>query len=174
MNNDLSRLKILCRILFVVLILITAIVLISLVTMLACIAIEIVEPGAISSVINVPGGSGTTASHGQTLGILTMLTILVGLSAAMTVMLMNIARSISREYSPFTAKNVNRLEVVSLLYLASPVAMAPLIYYVAGGIDAGTVIGLTLGSILIAAVFYCIALVFRYGAYLQKESDETL
>ena len=80
--------------------------------------------------------------------------------------------SIHDEYSPFTAENVESLKHVSVIYLVSSVLLAALELLTNGNISGA--VFMFLGSMLISVVMYCLALVFRYGGVLQKESDETL
>ncbi len=80
--------------------------------------------------------------------------------------------SITREHSPFTQGNVSRLKAASWLYLGASVLLL-VVEYVASGSISGAVF-LCLGCMMVCVVMYCLALVFRYGGVLQKESDETL
>lgn len=85
-------------------------------------------------------------------------------------------RSISREYSPFTARNTRRLTVLSAIYIVFPAPLTALM--VSGVTDPGAALVIALIAftpfLLIAATVYMLALVFRYGCFLQRESDETL
>ena len=80
--------------------------------------------------------------------------------------------SIQRNHSPFTQGNVDRLKALSWTYLVSSVFLAVLEYLAHGSVS--NAIFLCLGSLLVCVVMYCLALIFRYGGLLQKESDETL
>ena len=166
MDKDLGRLKILCRGLFYVLLLLTVVISLTLCLVTLGAALEIVDPGQLSGEVGMPSG--------ETLAMLGFVIIVLAVAIVVLVMLMNIARSIYREYSPFTIKNVKRLEVIALAYLLLPVIIAPMMYAVLGGLGNLDVILLGVSSVLMAAIFYCLALVFRYGCLLQKESDETL
>ncbi len=166
MDNDLGRLKALCRGLFFVLLLLTVIIAMGICLLVSGAFIEIDSPGTVSG---EAGLSGEEFIAVVGFGIVVMVVSLVVL-----VMLMNIASAIYREYSPFTIKNVKRLEVIALTYLLLPVVISPMIYAVLGELTALEIILLSFSSVLMAAIFYCLSLVFRYGCWLQKESDETL
>lgn len=80
--------------------------------------------------------------------------------------------SITREHSPFTLANAARMKVLSLTYLPFSVLLAG--FGILGNASFQTVLFTFLGCILVSVVMYCLTIVFRYGAQLQKESDETL
>ena len=80
--------------------------------------------------------------------------------------------SIYRDHSPFTNGNVVRLKSLGWTYLISSVFLA-LLDFVSNS-SVSDALFLCLGSLLVSVVMYCLALVFRYGCLLQKESDETL
>lgn len=165
MENDLTRLKLLCRGLYYVLIAIAALMVLASAVLVVTVVVAYISPESMV----VEG-----IDAGQAVMILAILAIMVVLALFVIVMLMNIARSIYREYSPFTPKNVRRLEVISLLYLVLPVVFLPLEYGVLGEVGVGDVLLAVFTGVISAAIFYCLALVFRYGAWLQNESDETL
>jgi RsiW-degrading membrane proteinase PrsW (M82 family) len=83
-----------------------------------------------------------------------------------------VMQSISKEDSPFTEKNADRMRMISIIYLISAFLLLILGYFMNRGL-AGTAF-LFLGSLLVSVVMYCIALMCQYGSLLQKESDETL
>lgn len=84
--------------------------------------------------------------------------------------------NISRGHSPFVEDNVRMITILSAIYVVMPVVLTvsacvgesncALIAIVAAAIF--------LPSLFVAALLYTLALVFRYGCCLQKESDETL
>ena len=80
--------------------------------------------------------------------------------------------NIRDEHSPFTEENTRRMILVSLIYLGA--AFVFLILDILIATRPGEAIFLLLGLTLISVVMYCLALICRYGAVLQKESDETL
>lgn len=90
-------------------------------------------------------------------------------------------QSIKSGDTPFTAKNVRRLKTVSILLIAvEPVqlifqsvlnAVRPL---TADGKKMVTVSSAGGIVLILGLVVFCLALVFEYGAELQKQSDETL
>ena len=80
--------------------------------------------------------------------------------------------SVYREYTPFTADNVELLKHACWIYLAAAVLLPLLELATDGGISGA--VFMFLGTLMVSTVMYCLALVFRYGGVLQKESDETL
>ena len=80
--------------------------------------------------------------------------------------------TIRDEHSPFTEENTGRIILISLIYLVA--AFIFLLLDVLIATRPAEAIFLFLGLTLISVVTYCLALVCRYGAVLQKESDETL
>lgn len=80
--------------------------------------------------------------------------------------------TIQSDYTPFTKENEALLRNVCFTYLGAAVVL-PVIDYIANG-SVSSAVFLMLGTLLISVVMYCLSLVFRYGAVLQKESDETL
>ena len=80
--------------------------------------------------------------------------------------------SIYREHSPFTERNVDVMRLLSKTYLAASVLISIADWFARGSVAVATF--LFFGSVLVGVVIYCLALAFRYGGVLQKESDETL
>ena len=80
--------------------------------------------------------------------------------------------TIRDEHSPFTEINTDRMIFVCFVYLAAAFVM--LVLDVIIGTAVAFIAFVFLGCILISVVMYCLALICRYGAVLQKESDETL
>ena len=80
--------------------------------------------------------------------------------------------TIRDEHSPFTEENTRRMITVSLSYLVF--AFIFLILDILIATSPAEAIFLFLGLTLVSVVMYCLALVCRYGAVLQKVSDETL
>jgi len=88
----------------------------------------------------------------------------------------SIFKAISREGTPFTKKNANKIRVIALLLIAN-VTVIPalqLLLYVILLPESGATVPFAFGNIVIAAVFFCLALIFDYGSRLQQESDELL
>ena len=87
-----------------------------------------------------------------------------------------IFKDMSRGTTPFTAKNANRLRVISLLLLALSIVIPPLkmlltmIFFT----SVRAYFSISVGQIIFAIMFFCLALIFEYGGELQRESDETL
>lgn len=80
--------------------------------------------------------------------------------------------SIHSEHSPFTDDNVHIVKFMAFLYLGASVVFALLELIGKGGPASAAF--MLFGCILISVVLYILALVVRYGAVLQNESDHTL
>lgn len=99
--------------------------------------------------------------------------LLIWVIAAITVAMIGaIMRSIKREHSPFTLKNASRMKMLSVAYLISSFLM--LAFEFLADKKASEAVFVFMGLLLVAVVLYCLTLMCRYGALLQKESDETL
>ena len=89
----------------------------------------------------------------------------------------SIFKDMSHAHTPFIQKNAIRLKVISLFLIAFGVLIQPLrmllvLVYVSPQSD--IFFSINLGYLVFAAVFFSLALIFEYGAELQRESDETL
>ena len=80
--------------------------------------------------------------------------------------------SIMTEYSPFVLENADRIKMLSLAFLFSSVIF--LVFGILAGKGITELLFLFFGSLMVSVVLYCLTIVCRYGALLQKESDETL
>lgn len=161
MDNDLGRLKTLCRALYYILTPLTAGLIVLVALMLLVFVVEAADPGTIT-------GSEDPVSISMVVAVTLMLVI----ATVIVIMLRNIAKSIYKEYSPFTRTNVRRFEFIALACLLT-IVLVPLVN-MDTPLTAADVAGFVIGAVLAAATFYILALVFRYGSWLQKESDETL
>jgi hypothetical protein len=87
-----------------------------------------------------------------------------------------ILKAISIEGTPFTKKNSDKIKIIALLLIANETVIPALqsLLYVTLLPESGASATITLGNIIIAAVFFCLALIFDYGRQLQEESDELL
>ncbi|MBC2186788.1 DUF2975 domain-containing protein [Listeria sp. FSL L7-0253] len=86
-----------------------------------------------------------------------------------------IFKDLAAEFAPFSDIEVNRLRRISyllLIYALVPQIMYSILHTV---LIPGYSINFGLNmSFFFALIFYCLTEIFRYGASLQKESDETL
>ncbi len=112
-----------------------------------------------------------SASGSGNFALLEMLMIL-SLGAATAYCLYRFMRSVYVEHSPFTGKNVDPMLILSKTYLIAAAAIAACDWMSRGNLTSAMF--LFFGSVMVGVVVYCLALTFRYGAVLQKESDETL
>lgn len=88
-----------------------------------------------------------------------------------------IFKDMSLGNTPFSAANSNRLKVISLLLVAYSVVIPPLQLFLSLIISPQASIFISpinFGLLVFAAMFFCLALIFEYGAELQRESDEML
>ncbi len=150
--KDFRKLKILCRVLFYILLLVSVIMMAVLILIGVALVWEFLDPRFI----------GEEAPESP-LVLLALLMVVLLFFLVVCVILMNIARSIYREYSPFTIKNVRRLEVIGVAYLFFPALVSPLLYLALWDIIALEVISIILSCVLMAGIFYCLSLVFMYG-----------
>ena len=87
-----------------------------------------------------------------------------------------IFKAISREGTPFTKKNSDKIRVIALLLIAHVLVIPPLQMLIKMILfpDIAVSADISLINLVVAAVFFCLALVFDYGRQLQQESDELL
>lgn len=82
--------------------------------------------------------------------------------------------NIRRSHTPFTLDNAKILKGAALVLLLSA-ALMPFIFIVFAYLfNQRYQINIEILLFVMSVIVYCISLVFRYGALLQKESDETL
>lgn len=85
-------------------------------------------------------------------------------------------KELSLAPSPFTEGVVRKMKFFAIAILAASVATS-IVNAIIGCIvpfGGGFSFSLNIGSIITAVIIFVLAVVFRYGAQLQKESDETL
>ncbi|MBE6526579.1 MAG: hypothetical protein E7Z63_02260 [Thermoplasmata archaeon] len=80
--------------------------------------------------------------------------------------------SVRDEHSPFNDRNTGVIILLSKIYLVMSVVLLAL--SAAASDSIAMVAFVFFGCILISVVLYCFALIVRYGAVLQDESDHTL
>ena len=80
--------------------------------------------------------------------------------------------SIHTEHSPFTEANTTIVKTLSQIYLGASVVLLALDLLGERGIASAAF--MFFGCILLSVVLYIFALIVRYGAVLQNESDHTL
>lgn len=98
-----------------------------------------------------------------------LMAVLMGTAAA-------VFREISESHTPFVGRNSDRImlmgHVVMFMAIAMPIAKA--VASSLTSIDYHLDVARIVMMMIIAVMAYCVALIFDYGAQLQKESDETL
>ncbi len=86
-----------------------------------------------------------------------------------------IFKDLATNFAPFSEIGIIRLRHISqllLIYSVVPQILYSILHTI---IIPGYYFSLGLNmSLLFAIIFYCLTEIFRYGAFLQKESDETL
>ena len=88
--------------------------------------------------------------------------------------LYQIFSAISRDYTPFTEGNGKRMRKAAI-WTVGMCVVACVTDGIADKLLTGeATFGLNFVWIILAAVIYCIALIFDYGCQLQQQSDETL
>jgi Protein of unknown function (DUF2975) len=88
-----------------------------------------------------------------------------------------IFKDISKDYTPFVAKHMNRLKRISLLIAGMaiiPGLVEILMIQIITPLATMVNVSFELFYILVAVVFFCLAQIFDYGRMLQQQSDETL
>ena len=85
-------------------------------------------------------------------------------------------KELSIAQSPFTDGVVGKMKNFAIAILAASVATSIANAVMSAILSAGTTFAFNFnfGSIITAVIIFVLATVFRYGAQLQKESDETL
>ena len=107
-----------------------------------------------------------------------LIDIVLGTSLIIAVLFIasSIFKAISRDGTPFIKKNSDKIRIIALLLLANEIVISPLQMLVTmiffPEVVASTNIALI--NIIVAAMFFCLALIFDYGRQLQQESDELL
>lgn len=170
MDKDLGRLKAICRWCFIGTKVLSALVIFSIVATIVLAIFVILNPQIL---IDYPIEIETTGDNMSMLQFLIYVSVLVFtllVALAIVITLGGIFKSIYEEYSPFVQENYIRFKRVSLLVLLTMVFI-PAKCYVGFTTNAMTDF---MSSLTIAVLIYAIALIFHYGQYLQKESDETL
>ncbi|MBO4502791.1 MAG: hypothetical protein J5707_03955 [Candidatus Methanomethylophilus sp.] len=80
--------------------------------------------------------------------------------------------SIHKEHSPFNETNTDIVKTLSQIYLIASVVL--LVIDILGERGVASAAFMFFGCILLSVVLYIFALIIRYGAVLQNESDHTL
>ncbi len=80
--------------------------------------------------------------------------------------------SIHTEHSPFNESNTQIVQTLSCVFLVSAVVL--MAFELVAGRGVASALFMFFGCILLAVVLYIFALIIRYGAVLQDESDHTL
>lgn len=138
-----------------------------------------VAPSLDTTLLSAKGIWGDMPLHADVSGFRAVLlpeVLSAGMLAAIFFLASFIFQEMDREKTPFTKKTANRLRVISLLIIAVNIIVPSLrmlltMIFIP---SADFYMEINLVQIIFAALFFCLALIFEYGAQLQQESDETL
>ncbi len=172
-DDGLNRLKTACRYCSWVALALEIVVLASVALVTFTIIVLMAVPSAVDSFY--AEGFDVDFSSGQAALLMLMVDLLLLTALIILMLLRNIMRDISREYTPFTQNNIQRLRRMSVVLVVLPVASA--LSYMAinpSGTWLTDGLSLILSGLIASAFVYSLSLIFRYGASLQKQSDETL
>lgn len=170
MDSGLNRLKMICKWCHIGTCLVSVVIIVLILALLSLIGLVALYPDAIDmSTIHVDEIDGELTA-GQFVGLCILTTLMLVLLLAILIVLGNIFKSINREYSPFIESNYRRFMIVASLNLMS-LLFIPFENIVGLNVDYASN---TLTVLFVSLLIYTLALIFRYGQYLQKESDETL
>ena len=90
------------------------------------------------------------------------------------IILDKIVKGISIGESPFTYQNADILRLIAIISLITFILSVILRAIFVTTMDEGSMTDVSLDSLITAAVIYVVSLIFRYGAQLQIQSDETV
>lgn len=170
MDSGLNRLKMICKWCHVGTCLVSVVIIVLILALLSLIGLVTLYPDAVDmSTIHVDEFDGELTA-GQFVGLCILTTLMLILLLAILIILGNIFKSISKEYSPFIESNYRRLMIVASLTLLSLI-FVPFENIIGLNVD---YVSNTITILFVSLLIYSLALIFRYGQYLQKESDETL
>lgn len=105
-----------------------------------------------------------------------MAAVVLAYRIGMEVVALMILRSLWSEETPFLMKIVRRMKTLALAMVLFEPCIRLLVYWQVHFTGSTNInFGATPGFFLpVAAVVYCLALVFQYGVILQTQADETL
>jgi len=119
-------------------------------------------------------GSSYTVSHIQEMSV----TAVVGfaLGAIVVYYVGRLFSNIHRTNTPFTDDSVKFLEMIAILMVVGAFVIPIVSYATSFALEAeyNQSVGVNLFAVFAAFLIYFMSLVFKYGAMLQKESDEML
>ena len=171
MKHGLSRLKKICRDTSNVMTIAGMILAISVIVTIGLGIISLITGNVSDILLSWIGHNGDEGT--KIIVAATMENILILSIGSITVITIgNVMDSISKENSPFTELNADRMVLISMIYFVSSFLLLTLGFIVER--RATESVFIFLGTLLVSVVMYCLALICRYGALLQKESDETL
>lgn len=170
MDSDLRRLKSICKWCNVgtkILSVITVMCMVA--TAILMVAVVFNPDILLEGSITIDGVEGVL-TESQFLIYTTLLMFMLLVASAIVMTVGSIFKSICREYSPFIEENYRRFRRVAELVLLTLVFI-PIRLTIGESVD---VLSEVISTLTVTVLIYVLALIFRYGQYLQKESDETL
>ncbi len=171
MKGNLNTLKKICHYASAVM-LVGAVVLAALIVLtLALSAGTAIGDAGFSDMLSTWVGTDKITDASGIAAVVEMLMIL-SLGLVTVIVIYRFMKAIEREHSPFNTANVDSMRFLSKTYLIFAVLFAVADWVARENLTIAMF--LFFGSVLVGVVIYCLALAFRYGSVLQKESDETL
>lgn len=170
MDSDLRRLKSICKWCNVGTKILSVIIVMCMVASAILMVAVVFNPDILfEGSITIDGVEGVL-TESQFLIYMTLLMFMLLVALAIVMTLGSIFKSIYREYSPFIEENYRRFRRVAELVLLTLVFI-PIRLTIGESVD---VLSDVISTLTVTVLIYVLALIFHYGQYLQKESDETL
>lgn len=117
---------------------------------------------------------GRTIVSGQVLGVFIAAILAAALGIVTLYYIDRFFSNIHKSNTPFSDESVRYMEIIAVLLLISTIAIPAISALLAYAFDSEVFMQFNLIPLFAAFIVYFMSLVFRYGASLQKESDETL
>ena len=172
---DLGRLKLISRV-GGMLAVAGAVVLVAFAVLMLCgLVISVLDPDALGTTVDFVvqvNGEESEVSSADAPGLFAAGFLVSAVLSATLWILGGILGSIGREYTPFTERNARGFRGMSAAFLA--LILVSVVAYLFGPDLFPNVLLLVAVFFMAAVGTYAMSLVFRYGAALQRESDETL
>lgn len=168
MTDKMERLRDVSRLLYLLCILMTIVLIV--LALLSFIAAVFPDLSVFDDIRRYEGGSTPMAIGSFFGGVdVCLMALLLGTVAAMF-------KDISESHTPFLQQNPKRIMLLGHVVMFMAVAL-PIAKYVVSSVtlvEFHLDISRIVMMLIIAIIAYAVALIFDYGAQLQKESDETL
>jgi len=142
------------------------------IALVVCVIIAIIAPDIVDNFTGVEVIGDVTSGEIRILAIVVILNVLI--TEIMFILLYRMFQNM-RASSPFTDETVKTMKLLALILFIFGI-LAPIVNAIANFLMDNVSIPEWVGMEVIigAVIFYCLSLIFQYGAELQKESDQTL